>query len=50
MMDAMGMDKKAADGNLRFVVTSELGSAELTAQYSSEALDDVLTAFCQGRA
>ena len=48
MIEAMGMDKKAADGNLRFVVTRGIGHAEVTGDYSAAALQEVLDAFCQG--
>ncbi len=50
MMDAMGMDKKATDGNIRFVVTPEIGSATLTANYADAALREVLDTFSQGQA
>ncbi len=47
MIEAMGMDKKAADGNLRFVVTRRLGHAEVTGDYSAAALEEILDAFCR---
>ena len=48
MIEAMGMDKKAADGNLRFVVTRGVGHAEVTGDFPTAALQEVLDAFCQG--
>jgi 3-dehydroquinate synthase len=46
MLQAMGMDKKAADGKLRFVVTTGMGSATLTDDFPLQALHDVLAEFC----
>lgn len=46
MVQAMGMDKKAMDGNLRFVVTDGIGAASLTDQFQEQALTEVLAEFC----
>jgi len=42
MMSAMGMDKKASDGRLRFVVCSAIGEASVTEDHSPQALQKVL--------
>lgn len=46
MVAAMGMDKKAADGKLRFVVADEIGAVRVTAEFEQQALFDVLAEFC----
>jgi 3-dehydroquinate synthase len=46
MVQAMGMDKKATEGNLRFVVTRGIGTATLTDEFRQQALTDVLAEFC----
>ena len=48
MLGSMGMDKKAADGQLRFVVTSGFGQAEVIDSFSDQSLKRVLTEFFQG--
>jgi len=45
MVGAMGMDKKATDGRLRFVVCSRIGGASVTDDYSQLALQKVLAEF-----
>jgi len=45
MLHAMGMDKKAMDGKLRFVVTTGFGAAQVTDNYDAEALQSVLAEF-----
>ncbi len=42
VLDAMGMDKKVADGRIRFVVADRIGNAALTDQYPQEALNSTL--------
>ena len=44
MLDAMGMDKKVLDKQLRFVVLEALGNAAITSDYDRSVLDDVLKA------
>ena len=46
MMGAMGMDKKALDGRIRFIVARSIGRAELIEDYEAGALHGVLTEFC----
>lgn len=46
MLSAMGMDKKAADGRLRFVLSAEIGSALVTDSFDASHLEDVLNEFC----
>lgn len=46
MVQAMGMDKKAMDGKLRFVVSDGYGGATVTDEYDPEALQAVLAEFC----
>ena len=47
MVQAMGMDKKAIDGRIRFVVTSGLGEVRVTNDYDPGALELTLAEFCQ---
>ena len=42
MLDAMGMDKKVLDKQLRFVVLEKLGRAAVTSDYDRSVLDEVL--------
>lgn len=42
MLDAMGMDKKVLDKQLRFVVLDKLGHAAVTSDYDRSVLDEVL--------
>ena len=42
MLDAMGMDKKVLDKQLRFVVLDKLGRAAITSAYDRSVLDEVL--------
>jgi 3-dehydroquinate synthase len=44
MLDAMGLDKKVLDKQLRFVVLEKLGRAAVTSDYDRSVLDDVLQA------
>ncbi|MDJ0812223.1 MAG: 3-dehydroquinate synthase [Woeseiaceae bacterium] len=44
MLDAMGMDKKVLDKQLRFVVLDKLGHATVTSDYDRSVLDAVLEA------
>ena len=46
MVDAMGMDIKALDGRIRFIVARSIGRAELIDDYQADALHGVLTQFC----
>ena len=46
MVKAMGMDKKAADGKLRFVVTEGFGKASVTGDFPDQTLMSVLAEFC----
>jgi 3-dehydroquinate synthase len=46
MMQAMGMDKKAMDGKLRFVISQSIGTASVTEDFSPAALADLLAEFC----
>ncbi len=46
LVEAMGMDKKAADGRLRFIITKSFGSAELTDLEDEGVLRGVLEEFC----
>ncbi|XOV84091.1 MAG: 3-dehydroquinate synthase [bacterium] len=46
MLSAMGLDKKAADGRLRFVLSTQLGSAIVTDNFEQLDLEDVLNDFC----
>ena len=44
MLSAMGLDKKAAGGRIRFVLLDELGSARLSSDYDAARLDAILGA------
>jgi len=46
MVEVMGMDKKAADGQMRFVVSAGYGRAHLTTDFDRQALVKVLAEFC----
>ena len=46
MIDAMGMDKKVVDGELRFVVADQMGSVRVASQVSVSALEKTLAEFC----
>jgi len=46
MMQAMGMDKKAMDGKLRFVVAHCIGEVSVTSDFQRQALGEVLAEFC----
>ena len=45
MIDAMGMDKKVLDGNMRFIIPKNLGDIYVDASVPREALDAVLAEF-----
>ncbi|MEQ8692565.1 MAG: 3-dehydroquinate synthase [Pseudomonadales bacterium] len=45
LLDAMGMDKKAVDGQIRFVLAEEIGKVIVTADYDHEALTATLDEF-----
>jgi 3-dehydroquinate synthase len=44
MLEAMGMDKKAVDGALRFVLAREIGAAFVTGDIAQQRLGETLTA------
>ena len=44
MLNAMGMDKKVLDKQLRFVLLDKLGSARVSSDYDQAQLDKVLEA------
>ncbi len=46
MLRAMGMDKKAQDGNLRFVVSEGFGAATVIDSFDHQVLQAVLAEFC----
>ncbi len=46
MIAAMGMDKKAADGKLRFVLSSGIGFAAVSESFQRRDLQTVLDEFC----
>jgi len=46
MIDAMGMDKKVVDGELRFVVADQMGSVRVASHVSVSALEKILAEFC----
>ena len=46
MLSAMGMDKKAVDGEIRFVITHGLGEVVVTSDYDPDALLQTLAEFC----
>jgi 3-dehydroquinate synthetase len=46
MLRAMGMDKKAQDGNLRFVVSEGFGAATLIDSFDPQVLQAILAEFC----
>jgi 3-dehydroquinate synthase len=46
MIDAMGMDKKVVDGELRFVVADQMGSVRVASHVSVSALGKTLAEFC----
>lgn len=46
MIDAMGMDKKVVDGELRFVVADQMGSVRVASHASVSALEKTLAEFC----
>ena len=45
MIDAMGMDKKVVDGELRFVVADQMGSVRVASHVSVSALEKTLAEF-----
>ena len=46
MIDAMGMDKKVVDGELRFVVADQMGSVRVASHVSVSSLEKTLAEFC----
>lgn len=46
MRDAMGMDKKVVDGQVRFIVAQTMGHAQLIDEFPATALDTVLDKYC----
>lgn len=46
IVQAMGMDKKAFDGQLRFIVSRAIGQAQVIDDYDATALTAVLEEFC----
>ena len=46
-MELMAVDKKNVDGRLRLILLRQLGDAEVTDQFSSDALAATLNTFCQ---
>lgn len=46
MIEAMGMDKKVVDGELRFVVADQMGTVRVAADVSIVALEKTLAEFC----
>ena len=48
MIEAMGMDKKTLDGQIRFILADEMGKVDVVADYASQNLKQTLDAFCVG--
>ena len=46
MIEAMGMDKKVVDGELRFIVADQMGAVRVAADVSIVALEKTLAEFC----
>ncbi len=46
LKQAMGLDKKAVDGRIRFVVANSIGDVELVDEYDEGVLSAVLEEFC----
>jgi len=46
LIQAMSVDKKAVDGNLRLVLLNSLGDSFVTGSYSKENLEKVISNFC----
>ena len=46
-VDAMSVDKKVIDGNIRLILLKALGDAFISDSYDSECLDQVIGEFCQ---
>jgi 3-dehydroquinate synthase len=45
-LDAMGLDKKAHDGRLRFVLADDIGKVQVSDRYSPDVLLSLLKEFC----
>jgi 3-dehydroquinate synthase len=45
LLDAMGMDKKTVDGQIRFVLGREIGQVDLVSDYAFDALASTLDEF-----
>ena len=46
LIQAMSVDKKAVDGNLRLVLLNSLGDSFVTGSYAKENLQKVISNFC----
>ncbi|NOX51598.1 MAG: 3-dehydroquinate synthase, partial [Gammaproteobacteria bacterium] len=47
MLQAMGMDKKTTDGQLRLVVADAIGNARITGDFDANLLKAVLSEYCE---
>jgi len=47
MLQAMGMDKKTTDGQLRLVVADAIGEARITGDFDADLLKAVLSEYCE---
>ena len=48
MVQAMGMDKKTMDGQIRFILAERLGQVRVVSEYDSNRLMETLEQFCAG--
>jgi len=47
LIQAMSVDKKAVDGNIRLVLLNSVGDSFVTGSYSKENFQKVVSNFCQ---
>ena len=48
MIEAMGMDKKTLDGQIRFILADAMGQVDVVSNYDPKNLRQTLDAFCVG--
>jgi 3-dehydroquinate synthase len=47
LIQAMSVDKKAVDGNIRLILLNSIGDSFVTGSYSKENFQKVVSNFCQ---
>ena len=48
MVEAMGMDKKTIDGQIRFILAASIGHVDIVSDYNETHLYETLEEFCAG--